>query len=166
MRAVAAKGIKCYIDAWISSKIRTYMFWHYDGINHFTFFTFGGACRWIVCCCPVVGFCWMMIVFVTCCCCWLRTCCCWCCCLVGWFEIVVIPVVVVEDAEMGDASWRVVWPGIGSDWPEWLCDVWCFFNSRLSRYPRWQTAQTNGFSPIKYYNIFWKILWKIINVFK
>ena len=23
MRAVAAKGIKCYIDAWISSKIRT-----------------------------------------------------------------------------------------------------------------------------------------------
>lgn len=26
MRAVAAKGIKCYIDAWISSKIRTICF--------------------------------------------------------------------------------------------------------------------------------------------
>jgi hypothetical protein len=34
---------------------------------------------------------------------------------------------------MGGEIWSGVWPGIGSDWPEWLWDVWCFFSSLLSR---------------------------------
>jgi hypothetical protein len=31
--------------------------------------------------------------------------------------------VVDVEAEIGDEIGRGVWPGIGSDWPEWLWDV-------------------------------------------
>jgi len=54
--------------------------------------------------------------------------------------------VIVGDAEFCVTTNDV--PGIGADCPVWLCEAWCFFSSRLSRYPREQTAQTNGFSPV------------------
>ena len=39
-------------------------------------------------------------------------------------------------------------PGMGAACPAWLCEAWCLRSSRLSLYPRAQTAQTKGFSPV------------------
>ena len=111
---------------------------------------FGDVTTCCCCCC-----CWCCC----CCCCWCCCCCCWCCC--GCCTIIVfvmmllllllllfmmMPLVLVLVVGEPDTTSDV--PGMGSDWPEWLCDAWCFLSSRLSRYPREQTAQTNGFSPV------------------
>ena len=76
------------------------------------------------------------MVLVTTVCCWLS---CW--------RLLAL-VTTVDEAALGGGIVTGPVPGMGADCPEWLWVVWCFFNSRRSRYPLEQTAHTKGFSPV------------------